>query len=132
MPYIMVWNSRLAAGQPAVEGRFLEDDADAPAHGVAVAGDVEAGHGGAPAVGRRSVESMLMVVVLPPRWGEQAISPFDGERDVVHGREAVERLSPARPRGWRPGDSPSGLHHSTFREAASGIAGSIDIDRPPR
>jgi len=88
----------LAAGQAAVEGRLLEDDADALAHGVAVAGDVEAGHdGGArgrPEEGREHVDRRRLAGPVRAEKPEQ-LALGDGERDAVDGGEAVERLDQA-------------------------------------
>ena len=59
----------LPRGQLVVEGRVLEDDADRLAHRVLLGGDVEAVERGLPEVGLSSVQSMLIVVVLPAPLG---------------------------------------------------------------
>ena len=59
----------LLGGEVAVERRVLEDEADVAADVVALVDDVVARDVALPPVGRASVQSMLIVVVLPAPLG---------------------------------------------------------------
>ncbi len=64
-------------------------------YGVAVAGDVEAGDGGAPGArpeeGREHVDRRRLAGAVGTEQAEE-LPLFDGERDAVHGGESVERF----------------------------------------
>ena len=59
----------LARRQLVIERRILEDDADRLPHGVLPRGHIKSIKGGSAEVGLSSVQSMLMVVVLPAPLG---------------------------------------------------------------
>ena len=83
----------LLGGQVAVERRVLEHQADVAAHVVALAHDVVPGDASrAPEVGLASVQSMLIVVVLPAPLG-----PEEAEHLAARDLE-VDARAPPRPR----------------------------------
>ena len=91
----------LLGGQVAVERRVLEDQADVAAHVVALGDDVVAGDARAAGRGPASVQSMLIVVVLPAPLGPRKpkTSPAATVNDdAADGLDVAEATS----RGRRP------------------------------
>jgi hypothetical protein len=85
----------LAAGELGVQGGFLEDNSDAPTHGVLVLEDLETGY--FPTArsgleeGGKHVDRGRLPRSIGPEEPEE-LSTGNRKRDVVDGREVVEPL----------------------------------------